>query len=219
MLIDTLDQLTKTFAGQVDPEALAEVRQRLREHQEEVRRRVLEGGTLGPARESLKEARERMEHWPVGRRGGSALGAGLKRVYRSGRDAFAAAQEEASVENLHEWRKQTKYLRHQLEILQPLRPARLKELAGQARALGDLLGDDHDLAVLCQKLGGEPERFSDRDTVNALVTLAGHRRADLQVQAFAVGRRLYSRKPKVLTRCLRRYWRTWRAGARARARA
>jgi CHAD domain-containing protein len=218
MFVDTLDKLTASFAGQVDPEVLSELRQEFADHQDEVRRRVLEGGTLGPARESLKEARERMGRWRVGRRGWSVLGAGLKRVYRSGRDAFVAAQEDASVANLHEWRKQAKYLRHQLEVLQPLRPARIKKLVRQAQTLGDLLGDDHDLAILCARLGEEPGLFvADRPAVNELVTLVGRRRSDLQAQAFAVGRLLYADRPQAFGRYLRRYWHAWRAAAGAKA--
>ena len=62
------------------------------------------------------------------------LGAGLKRVYRNGRDAFAVAQDDPSQEHLHEWRKQVKYLWHQLQVLQPIQLGQLTALADQAHA-------------------------------------------------------------------------------------
>ena len=61
---------------------------------------------------------------------------------------LAAAADDPTVEDLHEWRKQAKYLWNQLQVLEPLWPAVMEELANQAHELGRLLGDDHALAVL-----------------------------------------------------------------------
>ena len=58
---------------------------------------------------------------------------GVKRVYRQGRKAFDQVKAEATVENLHEWRKQVKYLRHQLELLAPTWPKVVGELAKPGR--------------------------------------------------------------------------------------
>lgn len=216
VLIDTLDKLTEHFGEQVDGSALEDVRRGLRAHQREVRRRVLkEDNALEPVKESLEAARERVEKWSVGTRGWSVLGAGLRRVYRSGRDAFAVAQEDPSVENLHEWRKQAKYLWHELQVFQPIWPPIMEELAEQAHTLGDHLGDDHDLAVLRQKLQEEPERFPDRATVDLLTALIDRRRSELQEQALALGRRLYDEKPKAFVGRLEGYWHTWRSEAPA----
>src|SRR5262245_46873675 len=154
VLVDTLDQLAESFAGQVDLKTLRQVRRGLRDHQREVRRRVLgEGDALGPVREALAAARRRAKRWPVGRRGWSVLGAGLRKVYRQGRDAGAAAQADPSVEHLHEWRKQAKCLWHQLQVLHPLWPAAMDERADQAHALADSLAAG-DLAILRQNRQG-----------------------------------------------------------------
>jgi CHAD domain-containing protein len=216
VLADTLDNLAEHFPGQVDERALAGLRRALLAHQGEVCRRVLEeGDTLGPVREALAAARERTAAWPLRRRGWSVLGAGLKRVYRNGRDAFAAARQDPSVENLHEWRKQDKYLWHQLQVLRPIWPDVLDELADQAHTLADYLGDDHDLAVLRQKLHGEPERFPDQAAVDALGVLIARRRAELQEQARDLGGRLYEEKPRAFADRLEACWRAWRSEARA----
>ncbi len=212
ILVETLDKLAKQFEGQVKKRPLDGVRRALRDYQKEVRRTVLgDGSVVGSVRQSQEEALARVEKWALGGRGWSVLGDGLRRVYRGGRQALAAAEADPSVENLHEWRKQVKYLWHQLEILQPLWGAVLEELADQAHALGDLLGDDHDLAVLRDKLEGEPERFPDRAGVEALVALIDRRRAELQEQAWPLGRRLYGEKPRAFVDRLHSYWRAWRA--------
>ena len=130
--------------------------------------------------------------------GWSVLRTGLRRVYRRGRDAFRAVQEEdPSHEHRHEWRKQAKYLWHQLQVLQPLQPARLTALAEHAHTLADTIGDDHDLAVLCQWLVEAADRFPDRHIVDALLGRIAYRRVALQAQAMALGRCLYSEKPSV----------------------
>jgi CHAD domain-containing protein len=211
VLVDALDQLAEYFVGQVDLKEVRQVRRGLRDHQREVRTRVLGAGdALGPVREALAAARRRAKRWPVGRRGWSVLGAGLREVYRRGRDARAAAQDDPSVENLHEWRKQAKYLWHQLQVLQPLWPAAIGEWADQARALGD----DHDLDILRQKLQRERDRSPGGANPDTLVGLIDRRRAELQEQAWAVGQRLYEEKPKAFTRRLHGYWRAWRSSPR-----
>ena len=111
----------------------------------------------------------------------------MKRVYRNGRDAFAVAQDDPSQEHLHEWRKQVKYLWHQLQVLQPIQLGQLTALADQAHALADALGDDHDLAVLSHKFLEEPDRFPDRATMHTLADLIARRRALLQEQAMTLG--------------------------------
>jgi CHAD domain-containing protein len=215
VLRDTLEEVAEQDGAQRDEQALDEVRRALRQDQEEVRRRVLEeGDALGPVRQALEEVRQRARTWPVGRHGWSVLGAGLKRVYRSGRDAFAVAQAEPSVETLHEWRKQVKYLWHQVQVLQPLWPALLEELADQAHTLADHLGADHDLAVLHAKLHEQPDRFPAA-TVAALAERIDRRRAELQEQSWPLGRRLFEEKPRTFVARLGGYWRTWKAEGRA----
>jgi CHAD domain-containing protein len=211
VLAETLDKLAEHFGDAVDGRALSRLRRALRKEQREVRRRVLEeGDALGPAQESLESAPERVKDLPVGGHGWSVLGTGLKQVYKAGRDAFATARDDLSMENWHEWRKQVKYLWHQLQALQPLWPRVLEEIADQAHALADLLGEDHDLAVLRDHLTGDLERFPDREAVAGLACLIDRRRAGLQEQATALGRRLYEEKPKRFVARLGGYWDAWR---------
>ena len=115
-----------------------------------------------------------------------------------------------SVENLHEWRKQAKYLRHQLEVLEPIQPVAMAELAGRLHELTQLLGDGHDLAVLRQKLVAGPAAPAGRIR-ETLVTLIDRRRAELEQEALQLGRRLFADKPKDFTERLKSYWKAWRA--------
>jgi CHAD domain-containing protein len=211
VLITTLDHLAEHYGRQMNGLDVDGVRRALREYHQEALQNLQEEDSLGAVIGALRTARARAKQWHLGRQGWSVLGAGLQRIYRSGRKAFATAQEHSSEDNLHEWRKQVKYLWHQLQVLQPLQPALIKGLATQAHALADALGDGHDLAVLHQKLVAEPNRFPDRATVNALTGLIGHRRAELQERAEALGRCLYEKKPTIFVDHLQESWRKWRA--------
>jgi CHAD domain-containing protein len=133
----------------------------------------------------------------------------VKRVYRNGREAFVIAHEEPSQEHLHEWRKQVKYLWHQLQVLQPIQLGQVTALADQAHSLANALGDDHDLAVLSDKFLEEPGRCSDRATMQTLADLIACCRAHLQEQAMTLGHQLYAAKPRLFVGRLRESWRAW----------
>ena len=214
VLMDTLERLVEHGGAQAQALDLDRVRRALREEYGAVRQRVLhEGNTLALLEASLRAARARTQCWPIGRRGWSVLGAGLKRVYRNGREAFAVAQEDPSQEHLHEWRKQVKYLWHQLQVLQPIQLGQVTALADQAHSLANALGDDHDLAVLSDKFLEAPDRFSDRATMQALADLIACCRAHLQEQAMTLGHQLYAAQPRLFADRLRESWRAWHGKA------
>jgi CHAD domain-containing protein len=118
----------------------------------------------------------------------------LKRARRKARKTFAIAKREPSNENLHEWRKQVKYHFNQLEFMQPIKPKRIGAIINRAHKLADFLGDDHDLALLQEKLTS-PEQginpsWDSKDGRSFMRTLT-HRRAKLQHKAQRIGRKLY----------------------------
>jgi CHAD domain-containing protein len=214
VLMDTLDTLVEHGGAPAHALALDGVRQALGEAYCEVRQRVLhDSNTLELVEASLRAARTRAKRWSIGRRGWSVLGAGLQRVYRNGCEAFAVAQEEPSPEHLHAWRKQVKYLWHQLQVLQPIQLDQLTALADQAHSLANALGDDHDLAVLADKCLAEPARFLNHATMQTLADLIACRRAHLQEQAMTLGHQLYAAKPRLFVDRLREFWRAWHGKA------
>jgi CHAD domain-containing protein len=119
----------------------------------------------------------------------------LTDTYRSGRRAFARAEDEPTTEHLHEWRKRVKDLWYQQRLLKRAWPGVMKALAAEAKSLSKLLGSDHDLAVLAAEL-------PDDDVLRPLIA---DRRAELQDEAWTLGRRLYAESPKAFRKRLRRY--------------
>ena len=207
VLLETLDELARRFADELDPEAIAPLRARLvEEHERATELLKQDPQVIQDVRKALRAARRRTAGWKFDADGFDALAPGLERIYRRGRRRMRAAAAEPTSENFHEWRKRSKDLWHALQIVRPAQPKRLKKLARQTHELSDLLGDDHDLAVLRAYIESH-EDLLEEPARAALLALIDRRRRALQRDALALGRRLYKRPPKRFVRELARGWR------------
>jgi CHAD domain-containing protein len=157
----------------------------------------------------LREARRRVDDWPLEDDSFRALRDGLESTYRRGRRDFKAVKADASVEALHEWRKRVKDLWYHHSLLRTLWPPVMEAVGDEAHELADRLGDDHDLAVLADWIRGHTEAGPEfYDAVD-------RRRDELQAEAMTLGARLYADKPKAYVRRLRRLWKASPASVRA----
>jgi CHAD domain-containing protein len=205
VLIETADKLGNENISQ---RTLARLRAQLRDQREATRRRILhEQDALARVAKAvaacarLTERTSSHKSWP-------GLRNGLKRVYKQGRDALATANAgDPTVTSLHEWRKQAKYLWHQLQLLQPIRPQVMRGLADRVHELTTVLGDDHDLAVLRAQITADAG--GDGVDVKKLLAVIDRRRQELQSKAFQLGRRIYRDKPKCFLDRIKSYWKAW----------
>ena len=212
VLLRQLDELVQRFGAPARALPLEGLRRALRAERAAARRTLRRPVSLRAPLSALRELHERSARWRVGEHDWSVLGKGLQRVYGHARKAMAAAHAKRSAENLHEWRKQTKYLWHQLQLLEPLWPGQVGELADEAHRLADYLGDDHDLAVLRAKVLERREVFPDPSSRGALLALIDRCRTELQDKAFVLGERLLAEKPREFSARFGRYWRDWHRG-------
>lgn len=101
-------------------------------------------------RRMLDVSRQNLASWPLGKATTANVAAGLKRIYKQGRAAFKIARHSPTPLHLHEWRKKAKSLVFGLDLIKGLRAGKLSRMARSGDALGEALGDDHDLfMVLC----------------------------------------------------------------------
>jgi CHAD domain-containing protein len=198
VLGDTIDGLVERYAGQIPAGAFDAVRGRLRA--DEVPELAVDD-SVGAARARLARVLGRVEGWPLERAGTSSLGKHLGRSYSRGLRAFERAAGDRSDEQLHEWRKRVKDLRYQQQLLRDAWPEVIGAQAKAAKALADLLGDDHDLAVLDAQVraSGLP--------VDEVLALIARRRIELQDAAFRLGERVYAEPPKRFAKRVGRYLR------------
>ena len=184
----------------------------LRKAIEVERRQNGAGERVGAARDAvaiLKEARKRVDDWPLQRNSFDALAGGVDRAYRRGRRALKSARREPSVEALHEWRKRVKDLWYPHTLLRALWPPVMAAIGDEAHELSDRLGDDHDLAVLASWVSENAQAGPD------LFEAVERRRAKLQAEAFALGARVYAEKPRAFVGRLGRLWDASEAEVRA----
>lgn len=207
VMVQTLDALRERYAEELPPHAWAEFHRSLVEDRDRAQARLRRNGEqLDRVIDDLRDAHGRPEAWSFEHRGFDVVAAGLERIYRRGRRELKAARRLRSSEALHEWRKSVKYLRHSAEILEPVAPKRLGRIASGARELGDVLGEDHDLAVLRGIALERTDRFPERDSQERLLDLIDRRRAQLQKRAFKLGKRIYADKPRRFVRSVERRW-------------
>lgn len=211
ILIESLDKLTEHFADHIAGRSFGAVRAELRNNLRNARKRLLENPkTLGQVVATVALGRNHVKDWTDVPNRWSSVGPALKSTYQRVRRAFAKAREVRRLPELHEWRKQVKYLRYQLLILQPLQPNVMEDLAKQAERVGDLLGDDHDLAVFRQVLEGYRERLADAGAVEILQALIDRRRAELQEEAIALAAHWLRGRPRDFAGLIKSYWKALR---------
>ena len=208
-MLETFDRLTARFADQLAADAFTALRRPLQ--QSRPARRLEKKKTMMAVAKTLGAARRRVERWPIHHNGFSALRPGVKRVYKQGRQTFAKTFEQPNVENFHDWRKHVKCLWYQIRILKPAWPMMMGRLADELKTLGDYLSDDHDLALLRQRVLEPVETSGDRTDLEALIALIDQRRGELQVEARRLGERVYVEKPRAFTGRLQVYWQAWRS--------
>jgi CHAD domain-containing protein len=214
VMLQALDELAARSAGRAPESSFDAVRGQLAAERDPVRRRLLESGLTDAVADELRTVRARIDDWSPRRDGWKALEPGLDRGYRRGRRAFGVACQEPTAENLHEWRKRTKDLWYHLRLVKSVAPDIVGGHADETHRLSDLLGDDHDLALLGERLrNGSGELAVD---IDAVVALIDHRREQLRTEAIRVGARVYAERPKTFARRLHRYWNATRADTRPR---
>ena len=209
VMVATLDALSERFAGQLPATTFDAIR-------EELESRHAAGGAPAagsplhdPAIQELGAMRVRVDDWRLTQGGWQAIDSGLMRSYKRGRKAYGRARSRRSLEDLHAWRKRVKDLWHHERLLGPTAGPTVSGHAKDAHRVADLLGDDHDLALLRQTLTSEPIPVAV--DVDAVVKLIDRRRSELQSEAIRLGGRLYAEAPKAFRRRMRRAWKAGRS--------
>ena len=144
-------------------------------------------------------------------RGFAALSDGLHASYRRGRRALRKARQEPSNEAFHEVRKAVQAHWRQMSLLCRAWPEAIGVRVAAARELSQILGDDHDLAMLHAAATQAPDLSTAQ--VEAIGEICAGRQNDLRRKALARADRLYSEKPDAFVQRMAAYWRAARAVA------
>ena len=131
---------------------------------------------------------------------------GLRRCYRATRQSFQHAFVEHRDEDLHEWRKGVQHHWRQMQLLAPCWPSELNARAEAARALSQILGDDHDISMLTRLVSTPTMMFGTPDETAAFLKRCRRRHKALRKQARAEGERLFAERSRPFAERIEAYW-------------
>lgn len=208
-MIATFDDLKKTYENEHDGQ-LASVRAGLVKRHRQAGREEDVAFVLKEAASSLSKASKRVKSWPLRTDGYAAIGPGLRQTYRAGREALARAGKDPKAVNYHQLRKRVKDHWYHIRLLEDLWTGVMVAYEKSLKDLETWLGDDHNLAVLRDKVVAEPSFFgADRD-IELLVDLIDKRQKDLRDRSVSLAARVYEEKPRDFERRMHHLWDTWR---------
>jgi CHAD domain-containing protein len=203
-MVQTVEQLADRFSGQLPARMLSALRDNLLASRSYARSEAETATATEAAIHELTEHRTAIDRWDFNAEGWGAIQDGLRRTYRHGRKAFQQARAVPSTRHLHEWRKRVKDHWYHLRLLTAVCGPVVGGASQEADRLSDLLGEEHDLAVLMAALG---DAHADPSVdVQYLSGLIDRRRKELQREAGQLGARLFAEKPASFERRLRSYW-------------
>jgi CHAD domain-containing protein len=136
----------------------------------------------------------------------SALAKGLKRSQAQLRNKWKAARKSADPAALHDWRKRVKDQAAQLRLFRQIVPPSLRSRHRDEKKTAELLGEEHDLWMLEERLAGDglpAEALAARD---ALLGEIGERRGALRKEAFDLGKDFSSQKAKAFAEDITAAW-------------
>jgi CHAD domain-containing protein len=229
VLLETLATLYGTPQkpkGEAARPAGRAVIERIRQDFEADAHRSLSNSDLQKVAAWLSEVRARTETWDI-RNGSNGtageymfVGPGLEHTYRRGRQQLKIVEtigiENATDELWHEIRKRAKALGYQLRLLRKVWPSAVHAWVEALDDLTENLGDDHDLALVRQRIVQLPFQNSDTEKMvmvrQALLRVIDRRRRRLKAAALFLARMIYVEKPARFANRFGKYWQSWKGG-------
>lgn len=204
----TLDNLIKTYGISIENKGLAELQDSLADlYQSQLKVLSDRDHAIAPILANLEASKVRLSQLTLHQRGWKAISKSLEKIYSQGRDRFHRAYKNGSDEAFHEWRKRVKDLWYDSCLLKQVWPSVMDAFGSEAHLLSELLGDDHDIAMLRHFLQNPPPKIVISETLlTVLMPLLAHRQEKLRWQAKNLGKKLYVEKPKPFIRRIYSYW-------------
>jgi hypothetical protein len=203
VMVSTLDALVKRHPRKLGRRrGVMELRADLERERLRASARTLgDAVTRERVSEELTEVRARVAKWKLSgdRPAAKLMGPGLEHIYRAGcTGRRRAGRRRAGPRVLHKWRKHVKDLRYAAEVLD------MAKVSRRADALGETLGEEHDLMLLAERVRAhKPLKRRRKRTRKRLLRAISRRRADLRRRALRDGERLYARRPGRFVRNVR----------------
>lgn len=161
------------------------------------------------AARDLEQSRRGFQRLQIRGKGWEVIGPGLMRVYRQTRQRMKSACSDPDDREFHRWRIRVKQLYYQLEWLELVWPNRFALMRQRLRKLGENLGADHDLVVLCGLFEKLPATSGDAVEIKRVKRAAVKKSKRLREASARLGATALDERPRQFLRHCEHHWRTW----------
>ncbi|MFA5955447.1 CHAD domain-containing protein [Hyphomicrobium sp.] len=202
VMLETISKLsheTPDTASALDP-----LKESLGSHAPE-EAEALDADIAARARMLLLQEAKKFSRTKFNKRGFAALAGGLEASYRQGRKASKYAYEEPTDENFHDLRKAVQWHWRQMSLLAKAWPDEFAVRVHAARDLSQLLGDDHDLAMLV--VAASHSVAMSEEQKETAVAVCRRQQQILRATAEYRSKRLFAEKPEAFVSRVAAYWR------------
>jgi CHAD domain-containing protein len=202
-LIETFDGLRSRSPSRIPEHTAALISRRLTGARSTTEARAHSVGRLTQVAIQLRKTRRAAQGWAVPSLDPEDLPSVIAREYRASRKAMIRARTRRRADDFHGWRKRVKTLWYQLRLAEPLMPgagATIKRL----KQLEVILGEEHNVAVLGQRLSSDSALVELRSKIAAPRAVLIAREKELRRAALALGARLLGDPPNRFKKILRR---------------
>ncbi|MGH6922377.1 MAG: CHAD domain-containing protein [Propylenella sp.] len=135
-----------------------------------------------------------------------ALAKGLKRSQARLRKTWIKARKTDAEKVLHNWRKRVKDQSAQLRLFRRLVPSALRSRHSDEKKTAELLGEEHDLWMLAERLTAGPVPAQAASACKALLGEIGDRRKALRTEALKLGKAFSSQSARSFAREVTAAW-------------
>jgi CHAD domain-containing protein len=209
VLILTLENVQAELSRKLPDGPVEPLIRSIRDQRDEMLAEVFSGDeTFRELAERVREAKTRIPDLPVRHNGFEAFSGGIFRMYRHGKEYLTSATKDHDMHHLHDMRKRTKYLWHQIQIVKPIYPGALGALARSLETITEKLGTYHDLAVLSGYLKKNGEGLED-EIREAFLDACEFKKSALLPGIFRKAGTAFGEKPEALVQRLGEYWKIY----------
>ena len=211
-MVEIFDATKEKYRDDLGRHTLASVRRGLLARKKQGENKDAIEKVLARIAATILATGKRVPTWPAGT-GFRSVAAGLEKTFRKGRRAMARARQNPSAENFHEWRKRAKDLWYQVRLLEHTPDEVMQSYEKSLKHLEGLLGDEHNLEVLREKVRAEPAFYGKEAEVAFFLDLLDRRRKELRDAALWVGEHTYKENPRQYGKRMRGIWKAREEGA------
>lgn len=210
-MIETLDKIRLQYPESISDKTYQSLEKTLLKNQEEVSYLLLvQRNIRQTVAFLLVEGKERVENLNLSKNSFRAIKKSICRVYTQGYDGLALSMDDPSDFNLHEWRKSVKHIWYHMLILRNIWPGMMDAYAEELHTLSEMLGTDHDLAILNDSLENGSLSINNEKAELQIVNIIARYRHETQMNIYTLASKIYRQRPNDFVSYLETYWNTWR---------